>query len=172
MKLFNTIERFSENRLRVDLWSAVAAALCAAIFSSLFHALDYPITPSLYVRYLILAGCAYLIVASLLHLFGKGSLWVVPSWMTIAFLGTALFIVLDLAPAVVRGWAYFRIQQSFVKYFSNELYAAGVVIVFFTLIIMPITALVYYAADIVRAARAWHEGPETPSILGRPHIKR
>lgn len=172
MKLANAIERFSENRLQVNLFSAAAAGLCAGMFSSLFHALDYPVNPSLYARYLIVAGFAYLTVAFLLPLVGKSLLRVVPSWFMIAFVGSALFIVLDLAPAVIRGWAYFKIEQSFVKYFSNELYAAGVVIVFFILITMPITALIYYAADIVKAARAWHNGPEKLNIFGGPRIRR
>lgn len=174
MRLINAIERFSENRIRVDLWSAIAAGLCAGICTSLEDALDHSVNPSLYAKALILSTAAYLTVAWLLHLSLFQSVRrVVPSWLIIAFLGSALFVVMDLAPAVIKGWTRpHRIEQSLVKYLSNELYAAGVVIVFFTLITMPITALVYYAADIVRAARTWHDGPETPSIFGRPRIRR
>jgi hypothetical protein len=167
MRLVNAIERFSENRRQVDLWSAVAAGLWAGILSSLSHALDHPVRLSLYAADLILAVGSYLTVAYLINRFGKVLLKVIPSWLVIASLGSALYIVMDLARPVISRWAY--VEQSFVEYFSYELYIAAYLIVSLALITMPITALIYYAGSIVRGVIAWHNGPETPSILRGPH---
>jgi hypothetical protein len=174
MSLINAIERFSENRIRVDLWSAIAAGLCAGICTSLEDALDHPVNPSLYAKSLILSTAAYLMVAWLLRLSLFQSVRrVVPSWLIIALVGSTLFVVMDLAPAVIVGWTRpQRIEQSLAMYISHELYAAGVVIVFFAIITIPITALVYYAAGIVRAAKTWHDGPEAPSISDSPRMRR
>lgn len=167
MRLVNAIEKFSENRRKVDLWSAVAAGLCIGMLRYLFHGLDHSESLSFYAGELIQAVGSYFTVAYLFNRVGKVLPKVIPSWMVIASLGSALYIVVDLALPVIRRWAY--VEQSFAEYFSYELYVAGFLIVSLTLITMPITALIYYAGSIVRGLIAWHNGPETPSILGGPH---
>lgn len=170
MKLANTLVRMSGNSLVVALTSAIAAGLGAGAFRSVIHRLNQQqVNPLAYVKFMLTAVAAYLVVALLLHYLWYGLCErLVPVWIPIAILGSAVFVLISLTPDVINAWYdEYRGRISLSKYILTEFYAARDVITFLSLITLPITGAIYYTIRIVQKAKAWHNPNDPPSILGQ-----
>jgi hypothetical protein len=148
---------FSSDRKRVDLACAVVAgiALPAAFFGllriSIFGRINPPSFAKIATATLLCLSC-YL-VASLLVVWLKSLRRVMPSWVWIAVLGSAILVITGgiwMRPAILR--------LSLAEIVSDKLPDALGTTFGLSVFTLPFTAVVYYADSIVRAVGRWHTG--------------
>jgi hypothetical protein len=160
------IESFSNASKRKDLACAVFAgvALPTAYFGLLRISVFGRINPPSFTKIataLLLSLSCYL-AASLLAIRLKSLRRVVPSWMFIAVMGSAVLVVVGgvwMRPAILR--------LSLAEVISDKLLDALGTIIGLSIFTLPFTAVVYYAGSIVRAIGRWHDGEGgRVSILG------
>lgn len=165
MMSHKSVEKFVVRRLTIDLVCAFAASLCAGTFTFLIHLLKPREFNTLtYIQFMLMASVAYFAVALILHKFWKEGLRrMLPTWILISVFGSILFVIIRLLPAVIGGWSGPTVTEpSLTKYIATEVGAARNVMIFLSLITLPITALIYYAALILKAVKRWHNGAESP----------
>jgi hypothetical protein len=160
------IQAFSGESKRVDLACATVAgiALPAAVFGLLRISVLGRINPPGFTKIAtaILLSLSCYLVASLLIIWLKSLRRIVPSWVFIAVMGSAILVVVGglwMRPAILR--------LSLAEIASDKLPDALGTIVGLSTFTLPLTAVVYYAGSIVRAIGRWHNGDgRRVSILG------
>lgn len=149
MKLISSVEKSAKTSLLVDLGVALAVSITAALLTSLISMLNF--TPRhtsflIHAKLMLLAVFAYSAVALLLHRFWEGLLRrMVPNWILIAVFGSVVFVCADLIPGVISGWYDpLRMEPSLSKYIATEISAARSVVMFLSLVTLPVAGIVHY----------------------------
>jgi hypothetical protein len=144
INLTNTVERLYKDTLLPDLLTGLAAGLHVSLFDALFA----------------FKSRTGFVVAALLNGMWRGKLRrMVPNCILIAVAGSLLLVCIEITPGVIGGWYdAHRAELSLSEYLSNELQAARSVVVVFSLVALPVSAITYYAGSIVKAALRWHNG--------------
>jgi hypothetical protein len=167
MSLANTVERLYRDTLLPDLLAGLAAGLFVSFFDVLFAFKSR--TGFAAARFTVLAVLSYLAVAALLNGMWRGKLRrMIPNCILIAFAGSLLLVCVEITPGIIGGWYDpRRVDVSLLDYLAHELQAARSVVVLFSLVALPVSAITYYAGTIVEAARRWHNGADEPLSIAR-----
>lgn len=150
------IEAFYRSDLRVNLMEALAAGVCVGVILSLMTGSS---TERLYlsdfIKVMVTTLSCYLVVALFLHHFWKGQLSrMVPTWILIPVLGAVLALSVSGLEGAIAGWSNpRRIETSLTEYVIATLKAWRGLLLFFTVVTLPITAMIHYAGTIVRGMR-------------------
>lgn len=153
--------------LSVDLASGLAAGICGAGVTSAILALDRPLSLMTHARFAVLSIASFLTIAGITNLIWRMTLRrKLLSCILIALLGSVLFTALRLVPGIIQGWTQ-GTETSLAGYLLNELDAARSVVILLTFVTLPVTAVVQYGRQIVKALGAWHEGAEPLHVLDK-----
>ncbi len=148
------IEAFSSNKLRVDMMEALVSGL---LIGFLLCTTDSDGSRHLIycIEDILIALSSYTAVALLLYRFWHGNLRrMVPSWMLIATGGTLLCLVITFTPAIVNGWdGAPYVKPTLSEYTYERAKEIRSFFVLFTLLTLPITAVIHYADSVIRGMR-------------------
>ena len=151
------IQSFSSDPKRVDLAGAVVAgiALPTAVFGLLRISVLGRINPPSFskITTATLLSLSCYLLASLLIIWLKNLRRVLPSWVFVAVVGSAILVVAGgvwMRPAVLR--------LSLAEIVSDKLPDALGTIIGLSIFTLPFTAVVYYIGSILRALGRWHNG--------------
>ncbi|HEX8131423.1 MAG TPA: hypothetical protein VF527_20150 [Pyrinomonadaceae bacterium] len=146
--------------MSTDLLTGLAAGLWVSLFSNLFALKSR--TGFAMARFTLLAVLSYVAVAALLNCVWRSNLRrMVPNFILIAVAGSLLLVCIKLVPGVIGGWYDpYRLESSLYDYLAHELQAARSVVIVFSLVALPVSAITYYAGSMFEAARRWHSGTD------------
>ncbi|HEV2799814.1 MAG TPA: hypothetical protein VGW12_04920 [Pyrinomonadaceae bacterium] len=166
------LEKFSENRLRVDVTCALAASSWLTFIFYQISTISEPFNPYLCLKYGLIAFSSFVLTALFLWKCWRGALnRLLPRWILLSMLGALLNEIPSSIEWIPKAWQdpYFReMYPTFREFLSRELDMVRSVIIMNFFLTLPITGTIYYAGAIVRGIRKWHNRPEyNLSILGK-----
>lgn len=157
MKLISAVKKLRGDTLLLDLLTALAAGLAAALLTSLINFQNQQRVNILaYFRFILLAVAAYSAIALLLRRVWTGLLKrIVPNWVLIAVLGSMLFVCVRLTPGIIKGWSDpLRMESTFLSYISTEIDAARSLIIILSFVTLPIAGAIYYSSKWVSQVKS------------------
>jgi hypothetical protein len=157
MRSTNVMNKSPRSDLLAALAAAFASGLAAALLTLLVKLLDGQYVPiHTYVKYVLLAVASYSAVALLLHrLWPEKLRGLAPTWISTAFFGSILFVLIRLTPGIIGDWYDpVKLQSSLLNYILTEISAAKSVIVFLSLATIPISGVLYFVTYSVMNYRA------------------
>jgi hypothetical protein len=150
MKLKGIVSKPPLITLLTDLAAAIAAGLSAGLVTAFISAQSERKVNSLaQTKLILLALVSYLVIALLLHWFWTGAFRrVAPKCILICILGSLLFVTIRLTPGIIDGWnaPSLREKPPLSEYISTEISAALSVIIFLSIVTLPVAAIVTYIA--------------------------
>lgn len=157
VRLADSIDVFYQSSLRVDLAEALIpglliASVLAFINGESMRGMQWQPSVRLFFSTL---GC-YLLAALLLHYFWKGQLRrLLPTWVLIPVLGAILSLGVYMLPGIIAGWdSPNRADVTLDVYLSRAIRAWRFIVILFSLITIPIAALIHYSNHIIRGLRS------------------
>lgn len=165
------LQTITSNNKGVEIASAIAAGLGISVLVCLISIVDQDSSFDFRrcFSFTLLSVASYSAVALLLHRYWTGLLKrMVPIWILIAFFGTALLVsIIGIDTGIFFWKSSQRVEQNLAEFMLVQLEDVRVLFILVCCFTLPITATVYYAGSIVRAARRWHNRSDAPpSILG------
>lgn len=158
-----------------ELKCAIAAGLSVSGLHCLLLAVDSePFELLRCVKSVIISVASYSGIALLLLCCWKGGVRrVIPVWLPIAILGTAVLAsTVGISVGIDRWHSPQRMERTLAEFIAVQLNDLQSLFIVLCIITLPVTAIVYYAKVIAKVFL--NQGPEQlPSILGNPtEVKR